>query len=476
MKLLDALEMNNTITNSKGGEYYSSTYDANLDLFCLVARYISKENVKSVFYHAYNENKNLAVANLLNILDIRGGKGERRVFKLCFQRLISLDKEMALKVLHLIPSLGRYDYILEGIDTCIHDDVIKLIKDQLQEDMNSANPSLLAKWLPSLRTHNSNILLGKRLAKMLGMSEKEYRKTLSSLRSKINIVEKNLTEKTYDKIDFSKVPSKAMLKYDSFFRDFLTEKYYSYLKSLKKGETKVNTAGLFVSDIIKRVFYNGQGDKTLLEAMWKSQKDVLKGVDKNVLVVADTSGSMFCYKGLPYFTAIGLAIYTAERNTGIFHNRFITFSNVPELKEVYGEDIIEKVQNIESIVANTDIDKVFELILNSMTKNNLPQEELPSHIVLISDMEFDSGVMSKEGTNFSGWKKRFEEAGYKLPTIIFWNVAGDTGGVPVTKHDNDVALISGYSANVLEKLFNLDEYNPIDTMLEVLNKYLELLK
>ena len=148
----------------------------------------------------------------------------------------------------------------------------------------------------------------------------------------------------------------------------------------------------------------------------------------------------------------------------------------PTLQKVEGETIVEKIHNIESIVANTDIDKVFELILNTMTSNNLSSDELPSHIVIISDMEFDDGVHSKGGTNFSGWKKAFEEAGFKLPTIIFWNVAGETYGVPVTKHDNDVALISGYSTNVLEKLFNLDEYNPIDSMIEILNKYLELIK
>lgn len=475
MKLLDALEINNTITNTKGGEYYKSSYDANLDLFCAVSRFQEDNEIEDVFYRAYKEDKNLAVANILNFLDIRGGKGERRVFKVCFSKLISLDKEMALKVLSFIPELGRYDYILEGIDTCIQDSVLEMIQKQLKEDIESSYPSLLAKWLPSLRTHNVNSSFAKKLAKLLNMTEKEYRKTLSSLRSKINIVEKNLTEKTYDKIDFSKVPAKAMLKYENCFANEIKDRYEEYLESLEKGETKVNTGGLFVNDIIKRVYY-GDIEKTLVDAMWTSQKDVLKGVDKNILVVADTSGSMFSFGGLPYFTSIGLAIYTAERNKGVFHDRFISFSMKPTLQKVEGETIVEKIHNIKSIVANTDIDKVFELILNTMTSNNLSSDELPSHIVIISDMEFDDGVHSKGGTNFSGWKKAFEEAGFKLPTIIFWNVAGETYGVPVTKHDNDVALISGYSTNVLEKLFNLDEYNPIDSMIEILNKYLELIK
>ena len=90
-------------------------------------------------------------------------------------------------------------------------------------------------------------------------------------------------------------------------------------------------------------------------------------------------------------------------------------------------------------------------------------------------MEFDDGVHSKGGTNFEGWKKAFKDKGYQLPTIIFWNVAGSTRGIPITKYDGDVAIISGFSTNLLENLFTLDNYNPTDVMLEQLTTYLEML-
>lgn len=202
MNLLDGMKKNNTVFNAKGSKYYGSTYDANLDVFCMLSRYDSDEKIIRLFNNALNEDEDFALANLLYILDIRGGKGERRIFKTIFKDLCINHSKSALRVLPFISELGRYDYILEGIDTPINDEVVSLIKRQLELDLKSDNPSLLAKWLPSHRTHNVNNVLAKKLMKYLGMSPKEYRMTLSKLRSKINIVEKNLTNKEYDSIVF----------------------------------------------------------------------------------------------------------------------------------------------------------------------------------------------------------------------------------------------------------------------------------
>lgn len=211
--------------------------------------------------------------------------------------------------------------------------------------------------------------------------------------------------------------------------------------------------------------------------MWKNQKDILAGNQENLLVVADTSRSMTSYGAIPYCTSIGLTMYIAERNTGYFKNHFITFSEIPTIQEIKGKTITDKVRNMQTINAlNTNIDLVFSLLLKTVIKNHLKQTELPSHIIIISDMEFDRGVSSQTGTNFEGWKKFFEEEGYKLPTIIFWNVAGNSQGIPVTKFDNDVAMVSGFSTNILTNLLNLEKYTPIDMMLEKLSIYIEMLK
>lgn len=475
MNLLEGMKKNNTIINTKGSEYYVSTYDSNLDVFTMLSRYNSDEEIIRLFNNALKENEDLALANLLYVLDIRGGKGERRIFKTIFKELCINNPLSALRVLPFISELGRYDYVLVGLDTPIKDEVLSLIKKQLDTDLKSDHPSLLAKWLPSHRTHNVNSVIAKKVMGGLIMSEKEYRKTLSELRNKLNIVEKNLTDKKYENIDFSKVPTKAMLKYTNAYMNRMSEKYSEYKSKVKTGETKINTEGLFAYEIVKNLLWGSNADDELYDLMWNNQKNVLKDCDTNVLVMADTSGSMTCYGGIPYATSVGLALYTAERNTGIFNNHFITFSDKPYLCEIKGKTIKEKVYNIPCYVANTDIDKAFELILNSAKDNNLDQKELPSYLLIISDMEFDQGVCSKNGTNLNGWKQAFEEKGYKLPKVIFWNVAGRTDSVTATKFDNDVAMVSGFSTNILENLLTLENYTPNNIMLEKLTIYLEML-
>lgn len=383
--------------------------------------------------------------------------------------------QSALRILPFIGELGRFDYVLVGMNTPIEDDVVELIRNQIESDLKSETPSLLAKWLPSHRTHNENNMLAKRLIKKLGITEKEYRKTLSALRIRLNIVERNLSDKTYENIDFSKVPAKAMLKYTDAYARHMSEVYSNYKESVMKGETKVNTSGLFAYEIVKKIHWGIPVDEEFYDLMWKNQKDVLKGIDTNVLVMADTSGSMMSYDGIPYATSVGMAIYTAERNTGIFQNHFITFSSEPTLCEVKGATISDKVNNIPRIIANTDIDKAFKLILDTAVENEIKQEELPSHLLIISDMEFDESVYTESGTNFSGWKKAFKEAGYKLPTVIFWNVAAFTQGVPTSKFENDVCMVSGFSTNILENLLSLKEYTPMNAMMDKLSIYLEML-
>lgn len=476
MNLLDGIKINSTITNTKGAQYYGTSYDSNLDVFTMLSRFNSYDNIIDIFCRAYDENIDLALANLLYILDIRNGKGERRLFQIIYQYLCNYHSDQALRILPLISELGRFDYILFGLDTPVEEETIELIKKQLEDDLHSEVPSLLGKWLPSHRTHGKNNLVAKKLIRSLGMTEKEYRKILSELRNKINIVERNLSFKEYDKIDFSKVPTKAMLKYRNSYNKNMKEKFDQYKLLLKQGHSKINTTGLFSYEIIHKILFEVNGDEDLYNLMWKNQKDILSDDKHNILVVSDTSGSMTCYNAIPYCTSIGLAIYIAERNKGFFKNHFITFSEQPVLQEIVGETLTEKIHNMETINAlNTDIDKVFDLILKTSVENNLNQSDLPSHIIVISDMEFDEGVSSKNGTNFNSWKKSFEKEGYQLPTIIFWNVAGNTNGVPVTKFDKDVVMVSGFSTNILDHLLSLDEYTPLDMMREKLSVYLKML-
>lgn len=476
MNLLDGIKKNNTSVSINGSKYYETSYNSNLDVFTMVTRFNYEPNVIKLFNNALVENEELALANLLYILDIREGKGERRLFKIIYKFLCNEYPNQALRILPFISELGRYDYLLVGINTKIEKETIEAIKNQLNSDKTSDTPSLLAKWLPSIRTHKKNNLLAKKLVKLLNISEKEYRKLLAQLRSKLNIIEKNLTNKEYDKIEFDKIPAKALLKYNQAYVKNIKERYSKYKDDVKNKKSNINTSGLFSYEIVKKILSEKDYDNEIYDLMWKNQKEILENNSENLIVVADTSESMFKYDCIPYCTSIGLAIYISERNKGFFKNNFISFSRKPILQQIKGNTLVEKIQNIETINATTtDIDKVFELILTISKENKLKQSDLPTKILIITDMDFNKGVYSKNSTNFEGWKQAFKENGYKLPTIIFWNAGCETKGVPVTNLDDNVIIVSGFSTNILNNLLTIEKYTPEYAMLDKLSKYLKML-
>ena len=298
MTLINALKQASLKENPKGGMYYQTSYNANLDLFCGISRYNSDAEITLAFNNALAEDRGLAVANLLYLLDIRAGKGERHLFKVCMKELCLKALPEAKQVIDLIPSLGRYDYLMVAFSTPLEEYALELIKRTLEADLECEYPTLLAKWLPSHRAHAKNSPEAKLIRKYLGLSERDYRKMLATLRAKLNIIEHNITAKCYSGIDFSKVPTKAMLRYSSLFMEHCPNEFNAYKDSVLKGENKINTAGLFCYEIVKKSFANN-ADKDLLEAMWEKQRDVFK-TDKNILVMADVSGSMTSYDALPY--------------------------------------------------------------------------------------------------------------------------------------------------------------------------------
>lgn len=276
MRLLKNLRKNSLVENTKGGKYYETTYSANLDVFSGISRFNDTNEIIKKFKKAICEDEIVALANLLYILDIRGGKGERLLFKTIFSYLCKNEKEMALKILPHIASLGRWDYILEGIDTTIDEEVVSLIRNQLDKDKLSSNPSLLAKWLPTHKTHNKRNEMASKLIKKLKITEKEYRKTLTNLRKQLNLIENNLTKKEYDIIKFEAVPTKAMLKYKKAFRRNCESEYQKYLEKAKKHEVKINTTGLYSYEIIRNIALDINIDEDLYDVMWNNQKDILK--------------------------------------------------------------------------------------------------------------------------------------------------------------------------------------------------------
>ena len=479
--LWNAMQAENNVTCTENGDKaYKSTLNPLLDFMFKAAtmRDSNEAEIKNLFIKAYNYNNVYAIRLAFYVRDIRGGQGERRVFRICMNTLSEIDPITFNKVMSFIPEYGRWDDLIDIMHNIENKEcqqtIVDLIASQFNEDLDNFNAgktiSLLAKWLPSENASSAEtIIKAKRLRKTLDLSSKEYRKILSLLRNHINIVERQMTSKTWNEINYNNVPSKAMMKYRQAFMRNDKERYSDYLNKLaepEKNNVKINAATLYPFDIISKLNISSwkkphlsKEECKLFDAQWKALPDFFEGKFDNALVVADTSGSM---TGTPLNVAIGLAMYLAERNKGIFNNKFITFSRAPELQEIIGTDIANKAFNLSKAAwdGNTDIEAVFELILNSALKANASQNELPSMIYIISDMQFDCCNSFEDETVFEKYQREFNEAGYQLPKVVFWNVSDyGNNNVPITVTNTGAIVCSGYSPSVVKYIMESDATN-----------------
>jgi len=468
-------EANRTYTEN-GAVTYATTYSDCLDLFATIGalRSSNEQEIINRFVRAFTEDPNLAMKTLFFARDVRGGLGERKVFRVCLQWLAHNAPASVKKNIPYVAEFGRWDDLLSLMGTPCEKDAMLQIKKQLNADLEAMDMgddvSLLAKWLPSVNASNAQtVAYAKKIARFLCMTDATYRKILVKLREHIRIIENSLREKDYS-FDYSKQPSKAMFKYRKAFYRNDGERYGEFLGKVSRGEAQLHTGTLTPYEIIKPFFYEHVGDQeaSAIDATWNTQEDFTR--DENALVVIDGSGSMYSRTDpMPATVALSLGIYYAERNTGAFHNHFITFSERPQLVEIKGETILEKVRYCHDYneVANTNIQKVFELILRAAVNNNVPQSEMPSTLYIISDMEFDCCARGAELTNFEYAKKIFAEAGYDLPRVVFWNVQSRNKQQPVTQNEQGVALVSGCSPRIFSMLKS-GILSPLGYMLDIL--------
>ena len=467
-------EANKTVTENGAATHITTESDC-LDLFATIGalRRESESEIVTRFIRAYSENKDIAMKLLFFARDIRGGLGERRVFKVILNWLANNEPATVRKNLEYVAEYGRFDDLLCLMGTACEKDMLDVLKAQFESDNNAlangGEVSLLAKWLPSVNASSSEtVLYAKKIAKHFGLNDASYRKALVALRAHIRIIENNLREKDYS-FDYAKQPSKAMYKYRKAFIRNDGERYSQFLDKVTTGEAKLHASTLMPYEIITPFFRRNVSDeeRKAINTTWISQEDF--GDTENALAVIDGSGSM--YGGadpIPATVALSLGIYFAERNKGAFKNHFITFSENPQLVEIKGEDILDKVRYCHGFneVANTNIQKVFELILDAAKKNSVPQDELPKKLYIISDMEFDYCAEDASLTNFEYAKKLFAEAGYTLPEIVFWNVASRNRQQPVTRNEQGVALVSGCTPRLFSMVAS-GTMNPYAFMLEV---------
>lgn len=471
----------NIAYTENGAVTNASTMSDCLDLFATIGamRAADDQEIVRRFVRAYAENADIAMKILFFGRDARGGLGERRVFRVILNWLAENRAESLRKNIELIPEFGRYDDLVSLLGTACENDALRVIRKQLESDLApDAEVSLLAKWLPSVNTSNKEaVRRAKRIAHYLGMSDSEYRKTLVGLRKKLRIIENNLRERDYS-FDYSKQPSKAMFKYRKAFLRNDSDRYNAFLEAVSSGEKQLHADTLAPYEIVRTALnasdwdFNTQltaGEKAALNASWESLPDFCD--NRNALAVVDTSGSMYyCNNALPAAVALSLGLYFGERNTGIFHNHFIEFSSRPQLIEIKGKTFIERLEYLCTFneVADTNVEAVFNLILDAAVRNNVPQEDLPETLYLISDMEFNSCVRNAALSNFENAKRRFAKHGYKLPQLVFWNVASRNSNQPVKKNEQGVALVSGCSPRLFSMVAS-GELSPYALMTEVLN-------
>lgn len=490
---ISSLEHDQNLKRTENGAVaHSSTMSKLYDLFALGGAYRTRSDadVIHLFKQAMEEHELYALKCLFYLRDVRGGQGERRFFRVIYRWLCQEHLDIALRNIELIPEYGRWDdlvYACEG--TAAESIAFGIIKKQLVLDAKCKTPSLLAKWLPSENASSKETArVANKLRKFFGFSHKEYRKLLSELRRRINVLERLMSQNRWDEIEFDKIPSRAGLIYRNAFarRDALC-----YAEFMKSKKTKVNAGTLYPYDVVKKAhavrhLSSDNPTRIAVNKYWENLPDYFNGSENSIMAVVDTSGSMTWgnASAMPIDVAIGLGMYAAERNKGDFHNYYISFASRPQLIKIDGYDFVDSVDRIyrKNLCDNTNLPAVFDLLLNKVRSGAVQKEDLPKTLVVISDMEIDSGT----GTYTWGWDNRpvhkpwttktaqtemesirevWNCYGLELPHLVYWNVnaRNDT----ILDAGPDVTFCSGCSPVLFEQICS--GKTSIDLMLDKLN-------
>ena len=475
MNFSDVMREESKWTKTENGADTKNTTDsALLDMFATIGsmRSRSEDEIIQKFELAFQEDPLGAMRCLFWVRDCRGGAGERRVFRVLLPYIAQKHYEELYRNLELIPEYGRWDDFYALIGTPMEEQFWPFISWKLFRDikeMEAGRPcSLLAKWLKKADASSPNTRkLGIYTAKKLRMSVYDYKRLCVKLRRYIDVVEQRMSANEWDTINYPSVPSRAMMNYRKAFARHDQERFDEYLNKVQSGEQKINSATLYPYDIVEKVLY-GHEDSKVLEAQWDNLPDYVDG-DVNAVVMADVSGSM---SGRPMATSIGLAMYFAERNKGAYHNLFMTFSGNPQFVTVKGDTITQKINFISKAECgmNTDLEKALLKILDVAIENHCLQEEIPKSLIIISDMEIDRCARQAHRENFYDYVSRvYEEHGYKIPNVAFWNVDSRHDVFLADKNCKGVQLVSGQSASTFKNLIGCVDKTPVEMMYSVLN-------
>jgi len=503
-------KVNNMQETENGATGYSTSGQKLVDLNFRVPS--NHNNVTSIdvkaFVSSFKEDPINTVKWLFYLRDVREGLGERDSFISLFNHLYRNNIEVAIKVLPLIPEFGRWKDVVDLLnyvdDNCsLSEAIYSLINKQLREDCQNlvyGKPvSLLAKWLPSVNASSKARKIARRICNHLVLTFADYRKVLSQLRKYIDVTEVKTCGGEWENIDYNKVSSNANSRYVKAFMKHDAERRQKYLDDLKKPESGavMHASNLYPYEVYSKYsdklgyrYFNENRKVTAddgIEALWNNLKNI--ETVGNTMVVVDGSGSMESHIKGSSVRAIdvsrSLGVFFSERCTGEYKDQVIEFSATPQYIDLSGcKTLADKYNTLMQYEdsSNTDLEKVFELILKTAVDNNLPQEELPARLLIVSDMEFDMAtqlsvysysynhpdIMSKYQTLFESIKKTWAEYGYTLPNIVFWNVNSRTQTFPVTSNECGITLVSGFSVNNVKMVLSgdIDPWNALKSVLD----------
>lgn len=454
--------INQEARTENGMKARKSTSSAVVDLFFKAGAMRGKDIIPA-FTAALVENEELALRLALWLRDVRGGAGERELFRQIMKHLEKRDPKMASRLLKKVPEIGRWDDIFVFETQEMKSAAFTMLGDALRE-----KNGLAAKWTPRQGP------LAAEIRQFFGMSPKFYRKSLVEM---TKVVEQQMCANKWDEINFNHVPSLASARYKKAFKRHTTQ-FEQYVEKLVKGEAgvKVNAAAVYPYDVLKGV--NGFGisyGKTELDhinAQWAALPNYVG--DASILPLVDVSGSMTCLAGKNakvscLDVAVSLGLYLSEKNQGKFKDTFLTFSGDPQLIHLKGSIVDRCNQMVRSKWnMNTDLHKAMDKILSVAVKGSVPQEEMPEMLLILSDMQFD------ECTHFDDSamqmiERKFEEAGYNVPRVVFWNINA-YDNVPVKMDKSGVALVSGFSPAIVKSVLSadMDQFTPEGIMLKTL--------
>lgn len=477
--------LNNVGYTENGAQVYKSTKNSLVDLnyFSSSFRALGEDFILNYWKSAWRDDALLATKWLFFARDVRAGMGERRAFRIIMKHIANEFPHIAAAYLEQIPFYGRWDDLVDLIDTPVVNQVIAVIKKQLKDDLlNAEHPethckvSLLAKWLPSTNASEKSAREAYVIRKGLFMSEKAYRKTLSKLRKILNVIEVKMSANDWSHIDYEAVPSIANVRYTKCFLKHDEERRRQYLSALERGEAKINASVTFPHMIISQLRNDPYSNNAAAyEGMWKALPNLCPDGISNTLVVCDGSGSMMTQvpgsASRAMDVSYALSIYFSEKLTGAFKDKFITFSSCPQLIDLSRATSLRQKYEIlhrYNDCSNTNLEAVFNLVLTTAIENHLTQDELPQQLLIVSDGEFDSMVDNTSVNMFTAIAEKFRRHGYQLPRLVFWNVMNRSMTIPVTENENGVALVSGFSPNIIKMILS-QKTDPFDVLLEQLN-------